>query len=66
MQFCYRDLQGLDSIREVKRIIVDKKIEDLLRGSHAEQFKWLADALGVHTLTKFEDWPVYHHYSVRF
>lgn len=56
LQFCYRDLQGLDSIREVKRIIVDKKIEDLLRGSHAEQFKWLADALGVKTLTKFEDW----------
>lgn len=57
MQFCYRDLQPLDSIKEVKRIIVDKKIEDLLRGSHTDQFKWLADALGVKTLTKFEDWP---------
>lgn len=57
LQFRYRDLQALDSIREVKRIIVDKKIEDLLRGSHTEQFKWLADALGVSTLTKFDDWP---------
>lgn len=57
LQFCYRDLQSLDSIKEVKRIIVDKKIEDLLRGSHAEQFKWLAGTLNVGTLTNFEDWP---------
>lgn len=56
LQFRYRDLQVLDSIKEVKRIIVDKKIEDLLRDSHTNQFKWLADALDISTLTKFEDW----------
>lgn len=56
MTFLYRDLQNLDSIKEVKRIIVDKKIEDLLRASHIEQFKWLAEAMGVKTLTKFDEW----------
>ena len=56
MSFKYRDLKDLDSVREVKQIIVENKIENLLRGSHEEQFKWLASAIGVSTLMQFQGW----------
>lgn len=56
MKFTYRDLKDLDSIREVKQVIVESKIENLLRDSHIEQFKWLASAMEVSTLTQFNGW----------
>lgn len=56
MSFKYRDLKDLDSVREVKQIIVENKIESLLRDSHEEQFKWLASAIGVSTLMQFQGW----------
>ena len=57
----YRDLKDLDSVREVKQIIVENKIENLLRGSHEEQFKWLASAIGVSTLMQFQH--LHSHYN---
>jgi hypothetical protein len=56
MTFCYRDLQCLESIKDVKIKIIDKCIENLLRESHTKQFNWLAKALDVETLTKFDGW----------
>ena len=56
MSFCYRDLQYLDSLKDVKTKIINKRIEDLLRDSHTKQFNWLAKALDVETLTKFDGW----------
>lgn len=56
MAFYYRDLQTLESLKDVKNKIINKCIEDRLRDSHTKQFGWLAKALSVEDLTKFEGW----------
>ena len=56
MSFLYRDLQALESLKDVKNKIINKCIEDRLRDSHTKQFSWLAKALNVDELTKFEGW----------
>lgn len=57
MTFCYRDLQKYDSLTDVKKRIIDKRVEKLLRDSHVEQIDWFASALGVSTLRSFKGWP---------
>lgn len=52
-QFTYRELENLQSLKDVKKMIVDKKIEDLLRESHVAQLDWLAQALDLTTLNQF-------------
>lgn len=54
--FSYRDLHNLHSIDEIKKIIIDKKTESLLRKSHSEQISWLENAIGVNTLKAFDGW----------
>lgn len=56
MTFCYRDLQKLDNLTDVKKRIIDKRVESLLRDSHVEQIDWLAKALEVNTLRAFKGW----------
>ena len=51
MQFCYRDLQQFDNITDVKKRIVDKRVETELRDSHVSQIDWLAKALKLDSLT---------------
>ena len=56
MSFCYRDLQQFENLNEVKKRIIDKNIETLLRESHIAQLEWLSKALELSTLTKFNGW----------
>lgn len=57
ISFSYRDLQEFGNLADVKKRIVDKRIESLLRDSHVAQIDWLAKALGVGTLTStFKGW----------
>ncbi len=57
MKFCYRDLQQFDNLTDVKKRIIDKRVETLLRDSHVEQIEWLRKALDLDTLTKsFKGW----------
>lgn len=56
MEFHYRDLQQFSDLGDIKKRIVDKVIENLLRDSHVNQFEWLAKALGVGTLESFSGW----------
>ena len=55
--FSYRDLCNLSSIDEIKKIIIERKIDTLLRDSHTEQISWLEKAIGVKTLKAFSGWP---------
>lgn len=55
--FLYRDLQSFQSLSEVKKSIVNKRIEKLLRDSHIAQIDWFAKALGINTLSDgFKGW----------
>lgn len=56
MTFSYRDLQGLDNLTDVRKRIVDKRVETLLRDSHVAQIDWLAKAIKVDTLRAFKGW----------
>lgn len=51
--FTYKDLESLQSLKDVKKLIVEKKIDTELRESHIEQLNWLAGQLGVSTLKEF-------------
>lgn len=51
MHFCYRDLQQFDNITDVKKRIIDKRVETELRDSHVAQIDWLAKALKIDSLT---------------
>jgi len=53
----FAELQNFASIDEAREYIIDSKIENILRDSHQEQFKELADSIGVDTLKKFDNWP---------
>ena len=57
--FLYRDLVNYDSIKEVKKTIVDTTIEILFRESHTAQIVWIEKAIGINTLRKFAGWPKY-------
>lgn len=59
MTFLYRDLVNYDSIKEVKKTIIDATIEKLFRDSHTEQIVWIEKSIDVSTLRKFADWPNY-------
>lgn len=54
--FNYRDLLGFGDLLEVKKRIIEKNIENLIRESHVYQIDWFAKALGVDTLYKFKGW----------
>lgn len=54
--FVYRDLVAFDSIKEVKKILIDERIDNLLRGSHTEQINWLEKAFCIQSLKKFDGW----------
>lgn len=51
--FTYKDLENLQSLKDVRKSIIDKKIDTELRESHIEQLNWLAGQLEVSTLTVF-------------
>lgn len=55
-KFCYRELANYDSIKEIKKIIIDSTIDNLLRDSHTEQINWLEKALKIDTLKNFDGW----------
>ena len=55
----YAELQTFPSIEAAREHIIDSKIENILRDSHQEQFKELASSIGVESLKKFDNWPVF-------
>lgn len=56
MSFLYRDLQAVESISDIKKRIVNKNVDSLLRDSHVAQLDWLAKAIDVSTLRSFDGW----------
>ena len=54
MSFLYRDLQALENISDIKKRIVNKNVDSLLRDSHVAQLDWFAKAIGVSTLRSFD------------
>lgn len=54
--FTYTELDNLKTFENVRKTLVDKKIESLLRDSHIAQIEWLAKTIGVRTLKEFDGW----------
>lgn len=59
MNFLYRELVEYDSIKEVKKKIIETTIEKLFRDSHTEQIIWIEKAIDIKTLRDFASWPNY-------
>ena len=59
MNFLYRDLVEYDSIKEVKKKIIESTIEKLFRDSHTEQIVWIEKSIDIKTLRDFAGWPNY-------
>lgn len=55
----FAELQTFSSINAAREHIIDSKIENILRESHQEQFKEIANSIGVESLKKFANWPVF-------
>lgn len=55
----FADLQTFPSIEAAREFVIESKIENILRDSHQEQFKEIASTIGVQTLNKFDNWPVF-------
>lgn len=57
--FTYRDVDPLDDLKDVKKLVIDDTIDTLFRDSHSKHFHWLESSLDVNTLTKFNRWPAF-------
>lgn len=55
----FSKLGGFSTIEEAQEYIIEKRIENILRGSHQDQFDVLEKELEVKTLRKFEKWPLF-------
>lgn len=51
----FRDIYNFDSVREIRKMVIDDTIEDLLRKSHLDQINWLETAINT-PLKKFDGW----------
>ena len=59
MTFFYRDLVKYDTLKEVKKTIIDATIDKLFRDSHTEQIAWIEKSIDINTLRKFSGWSNY-------
>ena len=59
VNFLYRDLVNYDTLKEVKKTIIDATIDKLFRESHTEQIIWIEKAIDINTLRKFTSWSNY-------
>lgn len=57
--FTYRDVDPLDDLKDVKKLVIDDTIDTLFRDSHSKHFHWLESSLDINTLTKFNQWPAF-------
>lgn len=55
----FAELQTFPSIDAAREHIIESKIENILRDSHQEQFSEIASSIGVDSLKKFTNWPVF-------
>lgn len=54
--FNFKDLSKFSSLDDVREEVIEKDIEQILRSSHTDQFKAIANKVDIETLTKFENW----------
>ena len=59
VNFLYRDLVNYDTLKEVKKTIIDTTIDKLFRDSHTEQIIWIEKSIDINTLRKFTGWSNY-------
>lgn len=59
MTFSYRELVNYDTLKEVKKTIIDATIDKLFRDSHTEQIAWIEKSIDINTLRKFANWSNY-------
>jgi len=53
----YGDLLQYPSIDDAKEYIIEKEIEDVLRRSHEDQFRWLENKLKINLNKELPSWP---------
>lgn len=56
-QYAIKEILSFSSIEEIREEIIEKDIESILRSSHSEQFKTIANKAGIKTLTELDIWP---------
>ncbi|MCU4640960.1 hypothetical protein [Acinetobacter courvalinii] len=54
--FNFKDLSKFSSLEDVREEVIEKDIEQILRSSHTDQFKAIANKVDIETLTKFDNW----------
>ena len=54
--FNFKDLSKFSSLDDVREEVIEKDIEQILRSSHIDQFKAIANKVDIETLTKFDNW----------
>ena len=54
--FNFKDLSKFSSLEDVREEVIEKDIEQILRSSHTDQFKAIANKVDLETLTKFDNW----------
>lgn len=59
LSLSFSQLAGFTTIEEAQEYIIEKRIENILRGSHQDQFDVLEKELEIKTLRKFEKWPLF-------
>lgn len=59
MGLSFSQLSKFQTIEEARESIIEKRIENILRSSHQDQFDVLEKELDVKTLRKFDKWPLF-------
>lgn len=59
LSLTFSQLSKYQTVDEAKESIVEKRIENILRSSHQDQFDVLEKELEVQTLRKFDKWPLF-------
>jgi len=56
-QYAIKEILSFSTIDEIREEIIEKDIESILRSSHSEQFKTIANKANIKTLTDLDIWP---------
>jgi hypothetical protein len=55
----YSQLIGFASFDAAKEHVIEKEVETVLRASHADQFDWLENRLGIPLRNPLPAWPAF-------
>lgn len=55
----FDELNQFSSIETAREFILEKEVEEILRSSHAEQFKWMENAFSIPLKKDLASWPAF-------